>query len=210
MDDARTTADFWFDPLCPWAWLTSRWMLEVQRVRPVDVDWHLMSLVMLNEDQDIPDDYRQRLAKALGLVRVCAAAEREAGPEILLPMYTAIGNRIHVAGAPRERATLEEALVEVGLPGELADAAESDELDDVIRASHDDGMRRVGTEVGTPVIAVGDFAIFGPVVTPAPQGEEAGRLWDAFLVFAGTDGFYELKRSRTRPPIFDGERAGAA
>jgi hypothetical protein len=210
MDDDRTKADFWFDPLCPWAWLTSRWMLEVRRVRPVDVDWHLMSLVMLNEDHDIPDDYRQRLAKALGLVRVCAAAEQVAGPEILLPIYTAIGNRIHVGGAPRERATLEEALAEVGLSTELADAAESDALDDVIRASHDDGMRRVGTEVGTPVIAVGDLAIFGPVLTPAPRGEEAGRVWDAFVVLTGTEGFYELKRSRTRPPIFDGGQAGAA
>jgi hypothetical protein len=208
----RTKAHFWFDPLCPWAWLTSRWMLEVEQVRPVDVDWHVMSLAVLNERRtDISDEYRQRLEKAWGPVRICMAAAREAGDGILLPLYTAIGNRFHVEEAPRERATFEAALVEVGLPPELADAAERVDLDDAVRASHWEGIGKVGVEVGTPVISVGDFAIFGPVFSPAPRGEEAGRLWDAFLVFAGTDGFFELKRSRTRGPVFaTADDAGAA
>jgi protein-disulfide isomerase-like protein with CxxC motif len=209
--DARTKAHFWFDPLCPWAWLTSRWMIEVEKVRPVEVDWHVMSLAVLNERRtDITEEYRQRLERAWGPVRICVAAAREAGDEILLPLYTAIGNRLHVAGAPRERATLEAALVEVGLPAELADAAERDDLDAAVRASHWEGIGKVGVEVGTPVISVGDFAIFGPVFSPAPRGDHAGRLWDAFLVFAGTDGFFEMKRSRTRDPIFTSDDDGAA
>jgi hypothetical protein len=211
VDDARTKAHFWFDPLCPWAWLTSRWMLEVEKVRSVEVDWHVMSLAVLNEKRtDISDEYRERLEKAWGPVRICMAAARDAGDGILLPLYTAIGNRFHVAGEPRERATLEAALVEVGLPAELADAAERSDLDDAVRESHWEGIGKVGVEVGTPVISVGDFAIFGPVFSPAPRGDEAGRLWDAFLVFAGTDGFFELKRSRTRQPVFDTDDGGAA
>jgi hypothetical protein len=209
VEETRTKAHFWFDPLCPWAWLTSRWMVEVEQVRAVDVDWHVMSLAVLNENRsDITEDYRKRLEKAWGPVRVCMAAAREAGDGILLPLYTAIGNRLHVGGAPRERATIEAALVEVGLSADLAGAAERDDLDAAVRASHWEGIGKVGGDVGTPVISVGDFAIFGPVFTPAPRGEHAGRLWDAFLVFAGTDGFYEMKRSRTRPPIFTEDGGG--
>lgn len=203
-NETRTTAHFWFDPLCPWAWLTSRWMLEVEKVRPVDVEWHVMSLAVLNEDKDgLSDDYRKLLSSAWGPVRLCVAAAEHAGPEVLLPLYTALGTRFHLRREPRERATYEAALAEVGLPPELADAAESDERDEQVRALHQVGIEKVGYEVGTPIIAVGDFAVFGPVLTPSPKGEAAGRLWDAFLVFAGTDGFFELKRSRTRPPIFD-------
>lgn len=185
-------------------------MVEVEQVRAVEVDWHVMSLAVLNESRtDITDEYRKKLEKAWGPVRVCVAAAREAGDAVLLPLYTAIGNRLHVGGAPRERATIEAALVEVGLPAELADAAERTDLDDAVRASHVEGIEKVGVEVGTPIVSVGDFAIFGPVFSPAPRGEEAGRLWDAFLVFGATDGFFEMKRSRTRPPIFAGD-GGAA
>jgi len=196
--------DFWFDPLCPWAWMTSRWVLEVQKVRPVSPHWHLMSLAVLNEGkEDLPERYRNFIRQAWGPVRVCIAAEQKFGPEVLGPLYTALGTRFHLEKAEKDRATIEAALAEEGLPAELADAMDSTEYDEALRASHHDGMDRVGYEVGTPVISVNGFSCFGPVVTPAPRGEAAARLWDGFLLVAGTDGFFELKRSRTRDPIFD-------
>ena len=196
--------DFWFDPLCPWAWITSRWMLEVQQVRPVRVRWHVMSLAVLNEGkEDLPERYQEAMRTAWGPVRVCIAAEQKFGPEVLGPLYTALGTRFHLEKAERDRPTIEAALAAAGLPAELADAMESTEYDDALRASHCDGMDRVGYEVGTPVISVNGFSCFGPVVTPIPRGEAAARLWDGFLLVTGTDGFFELKRSRTRDPIFD-------
>lgn len=196
--------DFWFDPLCPWAWITSRWMLEVQKVRPVNPRWHVMSLAMLNENKEgLPERYRESMKKAWGPVRVAIAAEQKFGPQVLGPLYTAIGTRFHHEKAERDRGTIEAALAEAGLPAELADAMESADYDEALRASHCDGMDRVGYEVGTPVISVGGFSCFGPVVSPIPRGEAAARLWDGFLLVAGTDGFFELKRSRTRDPIFD-------
>jgi hypothetical protein len=197
-------ADFWFDPLCPWAWITSRWILNAAEVRPIEVQWHIMSLAYLNFDKDdISDEYRKRLAKAWGPVRVCAAAEQTFGAGVLLPLYTALGNRYHLQGKPKDRATMEEALAEAGLPTSLADAAETDEFDDAVKKSHHSGMDQVGYEVGTPVISVDGVAFFGPVITPAPTGEAAGRLWDGIMVVAGTPGFFELKRTRDTPPIFD-------
>ncbi len=196
--------DFWFDPLCPWAWITSRWLLEVEKQRPVVPRWHVMSLAVLNENkEDLPDRYKESMSKAWGPVRVCIAAEQKLGPDILGPLYTAIGTRFHHEKAERDRATIEAALAEVGLPAELADAMDSTDYDEALRASHCNGMDRVGYEVGTPVIAVGDLAIFGPVVSPIPRGEAAARLWDGVLLIAGTDGFFEMKRSRTRDPVFD-------
>lgn len=198
------TADFWFDPLCPWAWLTSRWMHEVEKVRDITTEWHVMSLAILNENRDdISDEYRQRLSKAKGPVRVCIAAEQQKGPDILGPLYTALGNRIHLEQRRGDPAIVAEALEEVGLPAELVDAAESTDYDAALLASHKEGMDPVGDDVGTPVIRFGEFSIFGPVVTPAPKGEAAGKLWDGFLLLAGTPGFFELKRSRNTPPVFD-------
>jgi 2-hydroxychromene-2-carboxylate isomerase len=199
-----TEVDFWFDPLCPWAWITSRWVLEVEKVRPVSARWHVMSLAVLNEHKDdIPEQYREFMRQAWGPVRVCIAAEQKLGPEVLLPLYTALGTKFHHEKAPRDRATIEAALVEAGLPVELADAMDDESYDDALRASHADGMDRVGYDVGTPVISVNGTSFFGPVVSPIPRGEGAGRLWDGVLLVAATDGFFELKRSRTRDPIFD-------
>jgi protein-disulfide isomerase-like protein with CxxC motif len=198
-----TRVDFWFDPICPWAWISSRWMLEVEKVRPVEVTWHVMSLAVLNEGKDIPEAYREGLRTAWGPVRIVTAAQQAHGPEVVGPLYTALGTRFHNGKEPRERATFEAALADVGLPADLADAADSTEYDDAIRASHTDGIDRVGQEVGTPVISVNGMAVFGPVLSPIPRGEAAAKLWDGVLLIAGTDGFFELKRSRTRDPIFD-------
>lgn len=197
------SAEFWFDPLCPWAWITSRWMLEVEKVRDVEVRWRIMSLAYLNSGRDdLSEDYRRLMAEAWGPVRVCVAVERHSGQSDLAAFYTALGTRLHHQKAPRERATYVSALEEVGLPAGLADAADDGSLDEAIKVSHHAGMDQVGLEVGTPVISVEGVAFFGPVVTPAPRGEAAGRLWDGVRLVAGTDGFYELKRSRDRPPIF--------
>jgi 2-hydroxychromene-2-carboxylate isomerase len=199
-----THVDFWFDPICPWAWIASRWMLEVRQVRPVEVTWHVMSLSVLNDGkEDLPERYRELLTTGWGPVRVLIAAEQAHGPEVLLPLYTALGNRFHHEKAPKDRETITAALAEAGLPASLADAMDSTEYDEALRASHEEGINRVGYEVGTPVISVNGTAVFGPVMSPIPRGEAAARLFDGVLLLSGTDGFFELKRSRTRDPIFD-------
>jgi 2-hydroxychromene-2-carboxylate isomerase len=202
------TADFWFDPRCPWAWITSRWMLEVEQVRDIRTNWHVMSLAILNEGREgLPEEYKARLAQARGPVRVCIAAEREKGPDILLPLYTAMGMRMHIEQRGRDPeqtdAIIAESLAEVGLPASLAEAATSTEYDAALEASHRAGMDPVGDDVGTPVIHFNGRAIFGPVVTPAPKGEAAGRLWDGVLLCTGTEGFFELKRTRDQRPSFE-------
>ena len=202
-EQETTVVDFWFDPVCPWAWIASRWMHEVEKVRPVTTRWHVMSLSVLNEGRDLPEQYQELMRTGWGPVRVCIAAEQQYGPEVLGRLYTALGTRFHQEKAPRDRATYEAALAEAGLPAELAGAAESTEYDEALRASHQDGIDRVGYDVGTPVISVNGLSVFGPVVSPIPRGDAAGRLWDGVLLIAGTDGFFELKRSRTRDPIFD-------
>ena len=202
-EQERTVIDFWFDPVCPWAWIASRWMHEVEKVRPVTTNWHVMSLSVLNEGRDMPERYAELMRTAWGPVRICIAAEQEFGPDVLGPLYTALGTRFHHDKAPRDRATYEAALAEAGLPARLADAADATEYDEALRASHKEGIERVGYDVGTPVISVNGLSVFGPVVSPIPRGEAAGRLWDGVLLIAGTDGFFELKRSRTRDPIFD-------
>src|SRR5208282_2039478 len=196
-----TRVDFWFDPICPWAWITSRWILEVEKVRPVEVTWHVMSLSVLNEGKDdMPEQYREFIRTGWYPVRVLIAAEQAYGPDVLLPLYTALGNRFHHEKAPRDRETITAALAEAGLPASLAAAADSTEYDAAVRKSHAEGIERVGYDVGTPVISVNGTSVFGPVVSPIPRGEAAARLWDGVLLIAGTDGFFELKRSRTRDP----------
>lgn len=198
----RKLVDFWFDPACPWAWITSRWIHEVTALRPIDVRWHIMSLAVLNEDKDIPADYAERVKQTLGAVRVLAAAKDKYGEEVLGTLYTELGRRFHDEGRDRGLDTIAEAFTAAGLDPALAAAHDSDEYDEEIRRSHGEGIDLVGQEVGTPVIAVEGTAFFGPVVSPIPRGEAAARLWDGVLLVAGTDGFFELKRSRTRDPIF--------
>jgi 2-hydroxychromene-2-carboxylate isomerase len=206
MTPPTTFADFWFDPLCPWAWITSRWMLEVEQVRPVTTRWHMMSLAYLNlvqhQGEGLDKEYLERLEGAWGPIRVCAAARAEGGDEVLGPIYTALGTRFHVQQR-RDEAAVAEAVAEVGLPPSVAEAATSTEFDDAIKASHQEGMDLVGLDVGTPIIAFDGQAFFGPVVTPIPRADAAGRLWDGVLAVTGTDGFFELKRTRDRSPSFD-------
>jgi hypothetical protein len=204
---APEDVQFWFDPVCPWAWITSRWILQVGEVRPVRPDWRIMSLAYLNltqhEGKDLSEDYLERMGRAWGPIRVCAAAAEQAGPGILGPLYTALGTRFHVEGRREDPTVIPEALAEVGLPESLASAAKSTEFDEKIKRSHHDAFDDVGVDVGTPVIRIRGHAIFGPVITPAPKGEAAGRLWDGLVLITGTDGFFELKRTRDRKPSFE-------
>lgn len=200
---APNRADLWFDPLCPFAWITSRWILEVEQVRDVEVVWHVMSLAYLNKDRDIPEAYRDMLAPAWGPVRVLIAAQERHGDKVLLPMYDAFGARIHLAGRRLDQepdgglGLIAEVLAEVGLEEELIEAATDTSYDEAVAKSHHEGMDAVGDEVGTPTIHVNGTAFFGPVLSKIPRGEDAGRLWDGTVAVASFPYFYELKRSRT-------------
>ncbi|GAB2765054.1 DsbA family protein [Nocardioides salsibiostraticola] len=192
-----TQADFWFDPVCPFAWITSRWIREVEQVRDIDVHWHVMSLSYLNKDKDIPQDYRDMLEPAWGPVRVCIAAAQKHGDEVLLPLYEAFGTRIHNQGQELSRELVAAAVADAGLEPELVDAMDDSSLDEAVAASHHTGMDQVGDDVGTPVIAIEGVAFFGPVMSSIPRGELAGELWDGAVALAKFPDFYELKRSRT-------------
>lgn len=199
-----TNVDMWFDPKCPWAWIASRWLLEVERVRDVQVRFHVLSLAVLNEGREVEAWYREWLDAAWGPARVAKAVEREYGD--VRAVYAALGNRIHVENESLSRDLYVATLEESGLPAELADAADSTEYDEVMLAGNHEGLDPVGEDLGTPAIHVtmpdGSVnAFFGPVVSPTPRGEAAGRLWDGVLLVSGTPGFFELKRARTRPVV---------
>jgi len=202
------TVEMWFDPKCPWAWIASRWLLEVERVRDVRVGFHVLSLAHLNQGREVEPWYREWLDSGWGPARVAMAAELKCGNDVLRDLYTALGTRIHRDRQPLGRDLYAAALAEAGLPEELADAADTTEYDAAMADSTRAGLDPVGEDLGTPAIHVptpdGEtVAFFGPVVSPIPRGEAAGRLWDGILLVAGTDGFFELKRSRSRRPITD-------
>lgn len=203
-----TPVEFWFDPMCPWAWMTSRWVKEVQPQRDLDVTWSVMSLAVLNEGKDVPAEYQALMDIAWGPVRVCIAAAELGDNSIIDRLYTALGTRIHNEGRTDFPTIISESVAEAGLDPSFADAATSTNLDDTLRASHQRAIDLVGADVGTPVIAVPGvdsrpIAFFGPVVTPTPIGDEALRLWDGAVLVASVPGFYELKRTRDAEPSFD-------
>lgn len=196
--------DFWFDPLCPWAWMTSRWIKEVEKVRDIDLTFHVMSLSVLNDGRDLDPEYRTRMDRGWAAVRVALAVDEQHGKAKLDEFYTAIGTRVHPGGADSgDPETIAAALVDAGLPADLINAGDTDANDDALRRSHHAGMDPVGDEVGTPVVHINGMALFGPVISPAPKGEQAGRLFDGFALLTEYDGFFEAKRTRTVGPIFD-------
>jgi predicted DsbA family dithiol-disulfide isomerase len=203
MSESSGTADFWFDPMCPFAWITSRWILEVQEVRDIDVRWHVMSLAHLNRDKAIPDSYREFLAPAWGPVRVLVAAAQRHGDQVLFPLYTAMGTRIHLEKQPVDREMIAAAVAEVGLEPDLVDAMDDPSYDEAVARSHHEGMDQVGDDVGTPTIAFNGSAFFGPVLSRIPRGEDAGRIWDGAVTLAAYPYFFELKRTRTGDLDFD-------
>lgn len=201
--DTLTPVEFWFDPNCPWAWMTSRWVGEVERQRPLDVTWKVMSLFVLNEDQDVPESYKERLQNGQVYPRLVTAARLRLGDAIVKPLYDALGEHIHHRQEQDPAQVVPAVLAELGLDADLAEYAWTDEVDAATRESHRDGIERVGQDVGTPVIAVEGTAFFGPVISPAPKGQQALDLWDGVVAAARYPGFFELKRSRTVGPVFD-------
>jgi protein-disulfide isomerase-like protein with CxxC motif len=211
-DVGSATVDFWFDPVCPWTWLTSRWMLEVRRKRAIEITWHVMSLAILNEgrlDQLSPSN-RELMGNAWAPVRVLMAAQEAFGPGVLERLYTALGTQYFLLDQPKTHTTIEETLCQAGLPQHLGGAGDSQAFDTILRSSHQEGIDLVGQEVGSPIVAIpgsdpdsGAVAFFGPVVNPAPKGDQAAVLWDGLLATASIPGFYEIKRTRAVGPIFD-------
>ncbi|WP_131103897.1 disulfide bond formation protein DsbA [Ornithinimicrobium sufpigmenti] len=205
---SRERAEMFFDPVCPWAWMTSRWLMEVEQVRDIDVTWSVMSLSVLNEGRHLDEGYLAMLNRSWTPVRAIIAATQDLPEDeanvLRKKMYDAFGQRIHLDGRGTEHLdqVLAEVVEELGLDPAINDVAATTDVDEQLRASHQRAMDLVGDDVGTPVISVNDVAFFGPVVTPAPKGEAAGQLWDGCVLVAATPGFFELKRTRTTHPDF--------
>jgi 2-hydroxychromene-2-carboxylate isomerase len=197
MTTAQTTVDFWFDPCCPFTWRTSRWLTDVAERAELPVHWRLMSLAVLNEGQEVPEQHQEVRRQAWRALRVLAAAQQAGGPEAVGRLYTALGRRQHEQGQAYDDDVLGEAVAEAGLAAHLAKAADDESWDATIRASHEEGQRRVGTALGSPILALdGARGYFGPIVVPPPHGAEADRLFEAIRLLSSIAGFSELKTAR--------------
>lgn len=200
----KTTVDFYLDPSCPFAWVTSRWIKEVAKVRDIDVRWKFISLGVVNEGRGLPADYRKIIDMSWGAMRVMAAAEQRAGAEVLDDLYTEIGERYHDQGRvdtlENRYEAVKEAVKELGLDADLMDAWDDEAFDARLRESTKEAQDLVGDDVGTPIVALNGVGFFGPVITRVPKGEEAGKIFDAAVTLGNYPHFFELKRSRTESP----------
>jgi len=194
--------DMWFDPICPFAWITSRWLLEAAAVRDLEVTWNIMSLAQLNKDREMDDAHKAAFTRSWDAVRLVAAVKEKHGNDAVIALYNAMGTRIHLKKEKVSDELLTAALAEAGLPADLLAVAKDESWNEPMIASHDRAISLVGNDVGTPVVAIGDAAFFGPVISPAPKGEQAGRLWDGLALCLEVPGFYELKRARKGGPDF--------
>ena len=194
--------DMWFDPICPFAWITSRWLLEAAAVRDLEVTWNIMSLAQLNKDREMDEAHKAAFTRSWDAVRLVAAVKENHGNDAVLALYNAMGTRIHLKKEKVSDDLLVAALAEAGLPADLLAVAKDESWNEPMIASHDRAISLVGNDVGTPVVAIGDAAFFGPVISPAPKGEQAGRLWDGLALCLEVPGFYELKRARKGGPDF--------
>ena len=193
---------FWFDPSCPFTWMTSRWMLEVAEQRPLDITWRVMSSAIANEGNEVPAEFVPFVAAAWKGARVAVAVGEDHDSDTLGRFYTALGQRSHVGGQLIDEELILKALAEVGLPSELAAAADDPAYDGAVRASHAESQAAAGDTFGSPVVAIEGRAFFGPVVTPIPRGVDALRLFDGLRNLSAVPQFAELKRARNGPPDF--------
>jgi len=212
MEQTQPDLDFFWDPVCPWAWITSRWVHAVVDRTGIDVDWRFIALKIVNEEKGYAPEVQERYLKVHGLgfslLRVAAAVREKHGRAPIGDLYTAFGSRIHVEkDAPSLRTVdgVAAVLAAHDLDPALAAASESDAFDDVVRADTELALARAGRDVGTPVLTFGPpdgYSFFGPVIAKAPVGDDAVKLWDTVQTLASFPGFAELKRSiRSTPEV---------